>query len=231
MACPHAAGVAALLKGVHPDWSPAAIRSAMMTTADVFDNTKNPIQDIGYNNKPATPLAMGAGHINPNKALDPGLVYDANVEDYINLLCALNLTSKQIQTITRSPSYNCSNPSLDLNYPSFIAYFNINDTNSNAETVHYFQRTVTNIGDGTSTYIAKLTPMDGLKVSVEPEKLVFSKKYEKKSYKLTIQGSKLLRDTLIYGSLTWVQTDGKHSVGSPIVTMNLSSEIISDKND
>ncbi|CAI9777760.1 unnamed protein product [Fraxinus pennsylvanica] len=230
MACPHAAGVAALLKGVNPDWSPAAIRSAMMTTADVFDNTKNPIQDIGYNNQPATPLAMGAGHINPNKALDPGLVYDANVEDYINLLCALNLTSKQIQTITRSPSYNCSNPSLDLNYPSFIAYFNINDTNSNAETVQYFQRTVTNIGDGTSTYVAKLTPLDGLKVSVEPEKLVFSKKYEKQSYKLTIQGPRLLQDTLIYGSLTWVQTDGKHSVGSPIVAASLSTEMISEKN-
>ncbi|KAL2504249.1 Subtilisin-like serine endopeptidase family protein [Abeliophyllum distichum] len=231
MACPHAAGVAALLKGAHPDWSPAAIRSAMMTTADVFDNTKNPIQDIGFNNQQATPLAMGAGHINPNKALDPGLVYDANVEDYINLLCALNFTSKEIQTISRSPSYNCSNPSVDLNYPSFIAYFHTNDTNSNAETVQYFQRTVTNFGDETSTYMAKLTSIDGLKVSVEPEKLVFSKKYEKQSYKLKIQGPRLLQDTVVYGSLTWVQTDGKHRVGSPIVATSLSTETISDKNN
>ncbi|KAG8377594.1 hypothetical protein BUALT_Bualt08G0049300 [Buddleja alternifolia] len=221
MSCPHATGVAALLKGAHPDWSPAAIRSAMMTTAYVLDNTNNPIKDIGSNNQPATPLAMGAGHINPNKALDPGLIYDASTKDYINLLCALNYTMNQIQAITRSTSYNCSNASLDLNYPSFIAYFNSNDTNSNSTTIKEFQRTVTNIGDGNSVYTAKLSVLKGLKVSVSPIKLEFNKKYEKKSYKLRIEGPRLMKDSLVYGSLTWIESGGKHSVRSPIVATSL----------
>nr|DAD21519.1 TPA_asm: hypothetical protein HUJ06_022982 [Nelumbo nucifera] len=217
MACPHAAGVAALLKGAHPEWSPAAIRSAMMTTADSLDNTLGPITQVVDKERPATPLSMGAGHINPNKALDPGLIYDANAQDYARLLCALNYTREQMNKITRSSSgHNCLNPSLDLNYPSFIALLR-DDLPPDAKVIREFRRTVTNVGDGMAEYTAELTPIDGFRLKVEPDRLVFKDKYEKQSYKLTLEGPGSVESGVVHGSLNWVEVGGRHVVRSPIV--------------
>ncbi|KAF8378676.1 hypothetical protein HHK36_030025 [Tetracentron sinense] len=217
MACPHASGVAALLKGAHPEWSPAAIRSAMMTTANPLDNTLNPIRDIGENFEFASPLAMGAGQVDPNKALNPGLIYDASAQDYLNLLCTMNYTREQILTITRSSSYNCLNPSSDLNYPSFIALFS-----NTSSSVQEFQRTVTNAGDGASTYKVKLTPPEGSTVSVSPSTLIFGKKYEKQSYTVVIKYTPERNGTVSHGSLVWVDDAGKHTVRSPIVVSSIT---------
>ncbi|KAK3222025.1 hypothetical protein Dsin_009050 [Dipteronia sinensis] len=224
MATPHVAGVAALVKAVHADWSPAAIRSALVTTADSLDNTLGSIKDIANCDLPASPLEMGAGLINPNKALNPGLVYDATADDYVNFLCTMNYTTTQIRIITKSSS-NCINRSIDLNYPSFIAFFNNVDSNPNEKVVQVFWRTVTNVGDqGRTIYTAKLQGMEGLKVSVEPEKLEFKQKYEKQSYKLALEGPNWLEKVVIFGSLTWVNDDGKYVVRSPIVATSLVPE-------
>ncbi|KAH7543406.1 hypothetical protein FEM48_Zijuj02G0180600 [Ziziphus jujuba var. spinosa] len=128
MSCPHASGVAALLKGVHPNCRPAAITSAMMTTANPLDNTQNPLPDNGNDLEFASPLAIGSSQIYPNRALDPGLIYNATPQDHVNLLVSMNFTKNQILTITRSKIYNFSNPSSDLNYPYFIALYDNDGT-------------------------------------------------------------------------------------------------------
>ncbi|XP_020245985.1 subtilisin-like protease SBT4.3 isoform X2 [Asparagus officinalis] len=76
MACPHASGSAAYVKSFHPNWSPAAIKSALMTTAHRMNATSNEEMEFAY----------GAGQVNPVAAANPGLVYDADEADYVRML-------------------------------------------------------------------------------------------------------------------------------------------------
>ncbi len=92
MATPHAAGIAALLMEAHPDWSPAALASAMMTTANTVDHQGLPLQAQQLSGlgslvlNAATPFDFGSGAVNPTAALDPGLIFDAG---QLPLLCLL----------------------------------------------------------------------------------------------------------------------------------------------
>ncbi|XP_055808490.1 subtilisin-like protease SBT3 [Solanum dulcamara] len=217
MAAPHISGIAAMLKGVHPDWSPSAIRSAMMTTANPLDNTGKPIKTKDYlKTSVATSLSMGAGLVDPNRAVDPGLIYDATPQDYVNLLCSMNLTEKQFKTIARSSAkHNCANPSDDINYPSFIALYIPNGDYTWLE--QKFRRTVTNVGPGAAKYKVKVKAPKNSTVSISPQTLVFEKKNQKQDYTLTIRYKGIAIDQAQSGSITWVEENGHHTVRSPIV--------------
>ncbi|KAL3634164.1 hypothetical protein CASFOL_021218 [Castilleja foliolosa] len=214
MACPHVSGLAALLKAAHPDWSPAAIQSAMMTTANILDNTNQPIKDMAFDNRSASPLGIGSGMIDPNRALNPGLVYDASIQDLVNLVCSMNFTRNQTQTIVRS-SYNCSNPSSDLNYPSFVATYNSAEVGR--QLTRRFRRTVTNVENGGSTYSVRVVVPVNTTVRVSPQTLVFRQKNEKQSYSLSIRYRGDLDTDHRDGSITWIESTGKHTVRSPIM--------------
>ncbi|KAK9086362.1 hypothetical protein Syun_028756 [Stephania yunnanensis] len=123
MSCPHVSGVAALLKGAHRDWSTARIRSAMMTTSYVRDNVGNLILD-GATNSKASAWGYGSGHVDPEKAIDPGLVFDLTVDDYVQFLCGSGYSKKDIHAITRRV-VKCSKNGIkpwDLNYPSIRCF-------------------------------------------------------------------------------------------------------------
>ncbi|KAM1249481.1 hypothetical protein ACFX1X_032576 [Malus domestica] len=80
METPHLSGIAALIKKSHPDWFPAAIKYAIMTTANVLNLASTPI--VNQDLTPADVFAIGGGHVNPAKANDPGLIFDIKPEDY-----------------------------------------------------------------------------------------------------------------------------------------------------
>ncbi|MED6131202.1 hypothetical protein PIB30_007492 [Stylosanthes scabra] len=204
MACPHVAGIAGLLKTLHPEWSPSAIKSAIMTTARTRDNNGEPMLDGDF--KSATPYAYGFGHVRPNRAMDPGLVYDATTDDYVNFLCAIGYNQSEIMTFSGAP-HHCNDGMgvLDFNYPSITVpqlYGSVTIT-----------RRVRNVGSP-GTYIASFHTRSGLSVSVKPNVLKFESVGEEKSFKVNIQVTKPGRST-VFGTLTW--SDGKHFVRSPII--------------
>ncbi|KAG6583692.1 Subtilisin-like protease 5.4, partial [Cucurbita argyrosperma subsp. sororia] len=105
MSCPHVSGIVGLLKALHPEWSPAAIKSAIMTSATISDNTMNLILDGGSPIfAPATPFIYGSGHIHPTSAIDPGLVYNLSPNDYFEFLCASGYKEKNIEYSPRKIS-------------------------------------------------------------------------------------------------------------------------------
>ncbi|XP_021820185.1 subtilisin-like protease SBT1.8 [Prunus avium] len=214
MAAPHVAGVAALLKAVHREWSPAAIRSAIMTTAYSLDNTKTTIKDQ-WGGLPATPLEFGAGHINPNRAMNPGLIYDMDVQDYIEFLCGLGYTAEQMSAVIRRNQWSCHQQPAELNYPSFIAIFNGTDGSPKAKN---FSRVVTNVGDGTSIYKAFLEVPSGMKIAVEPSSLTFTGKNQEQGFVLRVE---IDNDApkVTYGYLKWIDQQN-HIVSSPVVVIN-----------
>ncbi|XVE87033.1 hypothetical protein DITRI_Ditri18aG0083300 [Diplodiscus trichospermus] len=213
MSCPHVSGLAGLLKAAHPDWSPAAIRSALMTTAYTEYKNKQKIQDSATG-KASTPFDHGAGHVDPVSALNPGLVYDLTVEDYLGFLCALNYSEFQIRSLARR-NFSCDASKkysvTDFNYPSFAVNF---DTITGGPNVVKYTRTLTNVGSP-GPYKVSISPeTPGVKISIEPETLSFSQANEKKSYTVTFTGSSQPSNTFSFARLQW--SDGKYTVGSPI---------------
>ncbi|CAM0878296.1 unnamed protein product [Alopecurus aequalis] len=216
MACPHVSGIAALLRQARPEWSPAAIKSALMTTAYNVDSAGHVIGDMATS-KDSTPFMRGAGHVDPNRAVDPGLVYDADTEDYVDFLCTLGYTAEEVAILyTRedgSPT-NCSGSSSvgDHNYPAFTAVFT-----SHNESITQ-RRVVRNVGSNVNaTYRAVVTSPGGVRVTVKPRKLRFSKTRETQGYQVTftVRATASVKKAYTFGSIEWSDGAG-HRVTSPI---------------
>jgi len=146
-------------------------------SARTRDNTGKPMLD--GNNGKATPFAYGSGHIRPNRAMDPGLVYELTMNDYLNFLCISGYNQTQIKTFSGA-HYRCPDiiDILDFNYPTMT----IPKLYGSAS----FTRRVKNVGSP-GTYTASLRVPAGLSISVEPNVLKFDKIGEEKSYKLTLK--------------------------------------------
>jgi subtilisin family serine protease len=201
MSSPHVAGLAALLMDRHPSWSPMAIKSALMTTGyDVLDGgTPAP------NTNPVLIFRQGAGHVQPNSAADPGLVYDADFLDWLAFLCGTT-TGVNPNTCTALAGLGYSFDPSDLN----VASIAIGDL-PGAQTV---TRKVTNVSSGTHTYNATNTGMTGFNVSIEPATLTLAPG-ETGTFQVTFTNVSAALNTYTGGQLTW--SHGPHTVRIPMV--------------
>jgi subtilisin family serine protease len=78
MSSPHIAGSGALIKALHPNWTPGQIKSALMTTAQ----TAGLYKEDGTTHFDA--FDAGSGRVNLDVAGDPGLTFDVAGNDYLH---------------------------------------------------------------------------------------------------------------------------------------------------
>ncbi|KAL3499442.1 hypothetical protein ACH5RR_038535 [Cinchona calisaya] len=197
MSCPHLSGIAALLRSVYPDWSPAAIKSAIMTTADTWNLNNDPILD--QRQLRADVFAIGAGHVNPSRAADPGLIYDISPNDYINYLCGLGYTDANISIILNR-GVDCSLlesiPEAQLNYPSFAIQLG-----SKTQT---YTRTVANVGKARSTYKVEIELIPGVDIHVRPLMLKFRERNQQETYTISFSRSgTAINNSYVQGAISW----------------------------
>ena len=199
MSSPHVAGVALLLKQAHPTWGPGAIKSALMTTAYTTLNDGL----TGLSNG-LLPWSQGAGHIDPNKATDPGLVYNAGNNDWVKYQCKVNKAAVQ-------PASDCTNigtlsETSDLNLPSMTAGSVVGSVT--------FPRTVTNVGSSSATYTASAS-VPGFTTVVTPSTLTLAPGASA-SFTVKLTATNAAEGVWNYGQLVWSDGAGGHSVRSPI---------------
>jgi hypothetical protein len=203
MSAPHVAGLAALLKQLHRDWTPLMIKSALMTTAtDVLDGGVP-----APNDNPVLIFRQGAGHVAPNAAADPGLVYDSAINDWFAFLCGTTTgIGPAICSGLAGAGYSLD-PS-DLNVPSIAV--------GDLQGMQTVTRTVTNVGRQAATYTATVTGMAGFTVDVEPSSITIPAGGSK-SFTVAIARTSAPLNTYTGGQLTW--SDGRHDVRTPVVVL------------
>lgn len=192
MSSPHVAGLAALLIALHPDWSPMAIKSALMTTgSDVLDNTS----------ETSRIFRQGAGHVRPNLAADPGLVFDSGYEDWLGFLCG-----------TQLPTSFCSAAGVPVLEPS--NYNGASIALGNMPGQQTVTRKVTNVGGNPATYTASISGLTGIGMKMSPASLSLAAG-ETKSFTLSFTNVSAALNAYSGGQLTL--SDGQHNVRLPVV--------------
>jgi len=203
MSAPHVSGIAALLKQGHPDWSPAVIKSALMTTA--YQEVTMP------DGTSIIPFDYGSGHIDPNKANDPGLVYEVSDDEYDAYSCVIDSPDIDQARCDELTANGVSFEPVDMNQPNISV--------SRLTSMQTVRRRVTNVTDNSESYNLEIEQPPGVVVSVTPAALTVGPG-QTVEYEVTLSFQSGPQDIYRFGSLTWVSNE--HRVRSVIAVQPLS---------
>lgn len=166
-----------------------------------------PMKDLNF--VKATPFHYGAGHVRPNRAMDPGLVYDLTFADYVDFLCTRGYGPNATAALI-GRGYRCPKKPIrveNLNYPS-IAVPQL----AKSFTV---TRRLKNVGAVPVKYRVAVREPFGIRVAVKPTVLRFERIGEEKKFRVLLRSSNAsVGIGFVFGGLTW--SDGKHYVRSPL---------------
>ena len=195
MAAPQVAGLAAIITAKHPAWTPASTKSALMTTA-------HPMATSAI-------LDQGAGNVRTAEPLlDPGLVYDAGLTDWLGYLRGSDQGTAVALAVALGGDAAPAIDPVDLNAASIAVGSLVGE-----RTV---TRTVTNVGSDAETFTARVEGVRGVAVSVSRPSLTL-RPGQSASFDVTFSARRAARySRFAAGSLTWTGSLG-HVVRSPIV--------------
>ncbi|WP_258806057.1 S8 family serine peptidase [Pseudarthrobacter sp. NS4] len=195
MAAPHIAGFGALVLSKQPAWTPAMVKSAMMTTAYPLVNP-----DGSANNDP---FQGGAGHIDSTRVLDPGLVYNSGIKDWLGFLNGQGVDTGAPQAGTIAAR--------DLNLPSIALGSLVGEVQ--------VKRQLTALVPG--MYRPEVN-MPDFNVQVEPKALNFARAGQTREVTLTIRNGSAPVGKFSTGTLAW---KGPRTVSSPIAIRPVDAQI------
>lgn len=166
--------------------------------ASTMDEYGMPILAEALPRKVADPFDYGGGHINPNGAADPGLIYDIDPMDY-NKFYACTFKKHEICDSSTAPAYHLNLPSIsipDLRHPIEV------------------RREVTNVGVVDAVYHSMIQCPPGVKIDIEPSLLAFNATKTVNAFKVSISPVRKVQGAYTFGSLTWYNE--RHTVRIPI---------------
>jgi hypothetical protein len=161
----------------------------MTSAGDVLD---------GPNTNPLVIFRQGAGHVQPNAARNPGMVFDSSFGDCLSFICGVKPGGGCTGVNPISPS--------DMNTASIAL-----GAMPGSQAV---KRRVTNVGGSAATYTASFTGLAGIDVVVSPASLTLATG-ETREFTVTLTNVSAPVNAYRGGQLTL--SDGTHNVRIPVV--------------